>query len=125
MKVVLTFAVAALLAAVPAYGRSVSAAVPSISASCLATGGSTIHGTLVATAPGSLTMTVERGRGRVEHSAQRVEGVDQPVVALQRHRHADLAQPGGVGLALVPERVELGRRDERRGDARQVGRAEW
>src|SRR4051812_26893073 len=52
------------------------------------------------------------------------EAVDQPVEAAQDDRHAGLTQRGGVGLALVAQRVERGRDHHRRRQAVELVVAE-
>jgi hypothetical protein len=62
-KTLATAAMGALLWAAPALADGAAGAIPSIGASCPAAGGSTIHGTLLASGPTSLTMTVDGGTG--------------------------------------------------------------
>jgi hypothetical protein len=57
-----------------------------------------------------------RAAQRVQHH----EVVDDPLVADGGHRHARLAQPGGVRLALVAQDVRLGGDDQGRRQAGQL-----
>jgi hypothetical protein len=55
-------------------------------------------------------------------AAEVEKAVHQPRRAPGEHRHAGLAQPRGVGLTLVAQRVEGGGDDRGRGQPAQVGR---
>ena len=56
-----------------------------------------------------------------DQRAEREEHVHLPVVAVERGRHAGGLELGGVGLALVAERIELGRDHQRRRQPGPVG----
>ena len=60
---------------------------------------------------------VVAGRGDRRHAG---EAVQQPVEALEHHRHARLRQRIGVGLAFVAQRIEAGGDDQRRREAGEV-----
>jgi hypothetical protein len=54
---------AALLTAAPALAGGSTASIPAIGALCVPGGASILQGRLVASSPGSLTMTIDRGTG--------------------------------------------------------------
>ena len=64
---------------------------------------------------------VQQGPAGVDAAGHQGEVVDHPRVDAGVDGHAGVRQAGGVGLALVAVTVELGIRDERRGQPGQVG----
>src|SRR5262245_55003254 len=81
--------------------------------------------------PSTACASAERGAQRhrgfghgllalVEQGTHAEEAVDHAVVARERDRNACLAQPCGVRLSLVTERIELRRDHQRRRQAAQI-----